>query len=197
MNNAFRVSALFYHRNPLAVARFIVTVYVDSLYRITGWTLAHVSQKVAEVAPAIADGDTTAAVMFKALIARVCAAFDNPTPTAIRAGLVSAWSASMFCAAASYRIDLETPARFGVTRTKFADTYLRTIATVAKTLPNDAIGAALRSCMKCNQPVKPLPGDVNRFWHTLLLRMKTLLNGVSGGPSKQNGFREQPLATAY
>jgi hypothetical protein len=47
---------------PLAVVRFVVTVRINPIKCLAGWTVAHVFKECLEEAPAFAYGDTTPAI---------------------------------------------------------------------------------------------------------------------------------------
>jgi hypothetical protein len=75
-NGAALIFRLFWHRNPFAIIRAVVAVYVFTLYRMTFWHWAEVGQEIRETVltkPFITNGNATTAIRSVARIFRIIA----------------------------------------------------------------------------------------------------------------------------
>ena len=68
---------------PAAVAWFVVSVVVDAIQRSAGRALAHVSKKIVEQFPRLAEGYAFSAVMPPAIVLRVGASLNHGGPRTV------------------------------------------------------------------------------------------------------------------
>ena len=78
------ISTLLFWRRPSAISRLVseIVIYPVNLM-LPAWAGAHVSKKVTEVPPALADRNSPAAVVVKVAMTRITAALAHALPDAI------------------------------------------------------------------------------------------------------------------
>lgn len=156
------VAALLLHRGPSAVARFVVSVVIDSIKRQAGRLNTHVREKVSVNHPPFANGNSATSIMVKIFVFWIAAPIFHRPPN-----LVRCLAQKPVGATARAVRDLRFPHQASATAYSLrnqvsASTSFRSSA-VAETLPKRI--SRLVGSLKTNdhQSVKSSPNQVFEF----------------------------------
>ncbi|WP_167309921.1 hypothetical protein [Ralstonia mannitolilytica] len=69
---------------PAAIARLVVPIVIDTVYRVSGWAFSHVRDKVLKTSPAFANRDAATAVIMGLGDLRICASLKHRAPNSVR-----------------------------------------------------------------------------------------------------------------
>lgn len=157
---ARRVLALFLHRGPTAIDRFVVAIVVDALNRVLQRRArTHVGKEARErLAPRCADFDSAASVTVVVGTRGVLASHDHVLPDTILGRLAHAVRAR----SRSARVVIEATATRCMAASKATGRYLIRPAAVASAAPVRLVVSILRS-RNNYEPPEPLPDQIVTF----------------------------------
>ena len=158
------VSALLALGCPSAIARLVVTVVVNAVYRVLSrWPRPHVGQEVLKLLPALTDSNAAPAVVRVLVAFGVVAALTHSVPGVVFVGIVAA----MLGFVLNSNFALETSATARVANAQVPSIYDSSLAAVALAKPVFAPGV-----FKNNQTPNAESGNVFYVevkWGRLLL----------------------------
>lgn len=152
------VSGLLFYSTPLAVARSVITVIVDSIYRmLRGGRIAHVGVEIRErVSPPVANGNPSSPIVPVVLVSGPVASGEHSAPSNIRHcsmhSVLRDTTKKTFFLKAAARLRIATPKYFP------GNLFLGAALTLAK--PHKLLGLVFPCVTKNSPSANLLPGHV-------------------------------------
>lgn len=143
---AAAIILLLLHGGPPTVARFVVAVVVDAIYRHMRRSLAHVEQEVLKLLPSLANCNTSPTVQSEYASFRVFASAMHFDPNSVRSGWLTAGGFAMLDVFGSQPgLCVQAPARLGVPAAQGCRLDIGNTSAITFALPQHTTIA--RSCL--------------------------------------------------
>lgn len=161
------VSTLLHLGGPAAIAGLIVAIIIDTVQCHTFWSFAHIRKKVLKFIPANAESNTTAPIARIAYIIGVQNSLVHRVPSFVGAAACH----SMSCIAVVHQASTGT--RRAASQVGAAYNFF--YSAITPTQPHSLAVPIVFSPLQYQEPVKPLPRQVNEWRHRLTSMIKGLL----------------------
>jgi hypothetical protein len=173
------IEALFRQWNPLAVLWGVRAVVVNSLNRVLRGRLSpHVSEKVLECQPPVANANAPAAIRVVAIGARILAPINHPAPRRVFRDSPAVPTPPVSCRPTRKQLPVEASATLGVTADERTTIDYLLFPALTLTQPRHLVGK-LNLCLRNGrEAAKDLPGNVfarTTPWSTIAVSHNFLL----------------------
>lgn len=122
---------------PSAIRRFIISVYVNPVYRHKRSWLAHIFKKFTKIKPSVANRNTSSAVMFKRRVVGIFTSLFNGKPNSMQSCLrfaVSHVSFMKIICSSARTLTMKTTARLRCARFKVVSAHKSFVSAIANAL---------------------------------------------------------------
>ena len=159
------VLGLIFHGNPLAVLGRISLVHVDAFKRMAGGARPHISHKLSWIFPSRANLNSSASVVFEAIISRVFASTYGVIKRLNCAGSVGIVGKPVGCLAGGKQFALQAAATPRSAGFELPAVVLGFIAAITSAKPNHISGGCAALSANDGQPSEYLSGYINWVCH--------------------------------